>query len=79
MRDENEFLEDILEAIESIEKYSSKGKAVFEKDELIQNWVLRYLQIIGEAASKISKATQDQHPEVPWKKMVGMRNIIVHG
>ncbi len=79
MRDEKEFLEDILEAIEAIEKYSCKGKAAFEKEELIQNWILRHLQIIGEAACKVSSETQQKYKAVPWKKMIGMRNILVHG
>lgn len=49
MRDDRERLLDILEAIERIEKYTARGRSVFDKDELIQTWVLHHLQIIGEA------------------------------
>ena len=49
MRDNQERLRDIAEAIERIEKYTAKGRGLFEKDELVQNWVVRHLQIIGEA------------------------------
>ncbi len=49
MRDDRERLLDILEAIERIEKYTARGRSVFDEDELIQTWVLHHLQIIGEA------------------------------
>ena len=78
MRDDREKLQDILEAIEHIEKYAAKGRAVFEQDELIQIWFLQYLQIIGEASRALSTNIRETHPEVPWAKIIGMRNILVH-
>ncbi|MFI5330684.1 MAG: DUF86 domain-containing protein [Desulfobaccales bacterium] len=78
MRDERERLKDILEAIEHIEKYAAKGRALFEQDELIQIWFLQYLQIIGEASRALSTNIRETHPEVPWAKIIGMRNILVH-
>jgi len=47
MRDRRERLLDMLEAIERIERYAAKGRAEFEKDELIQTWVVPHLQIVG--------------------------------
>ncbi len=47
MRDDRERLADILEAIERIGKYAGRGRAAFERDELIQTWILHHLQIIG--------------------------------
>ena len=55
MRSDYERLLDIQEAIENIDKYSNRGKNAFENDELIQNWIVRQLQIIGEASIKIDK------------------------
>src|SRR5208337_1611840 len=78
MRDDRERLKDILEAMEHIETYSAKGRAAFEQDELIQVWFLRYLQIIGEASRALSANIRETHPEVPWAKIMGMRNILVH-
>jgi len=78
MRDYNERLLDILEAIENIEKYASRGHEAFEHDELIQTWILHHLQIIGEAASALPDSFRDKYPEVPWSKIIGMRNILVH-
>ncbi len=69
---------DIAEAIERIEKYASKGREAFEDDELIQNWILHHLQVIGEAARAISEELKDEHDEMPWQQIVGMRHILVH-
>ena len=79
MRDDRERLLDILEAIQKIERYSHRGREAFEQEELLQVWVVRHLQIIGEAAGKVSNDTQNRFPAVPWGKMIGMRHILVHG
>jgi uncharacterized protein with HEPN domain len=59
MRSDKERFYDILEAIEKIERYVPRGKQEFETDELFQVWIVRHLQIIGEAANRISKETQE--------------------
>lgn len=69
---------DIAEAIERIERYASKGREAFEDDELIQNWILHHLRVIGEAARAISEELKDGHDEMPWQQIVGMRHILVH-
>jgi uncharacterized protein with HEPN domain len=78
MRDDRERLQDILESVELIEKYAAKGRAAFEQDELIQTWFLQHLQIIGEASRALSANIRESHSEVPWAKIIGMRNILVH-
>lgn len=78
MRDDRERLLDVLEAIERIEKYTDRGRSAFEKDELIQTWVLHHLQIVGEAVRALSPATTDNSTDVEWSKIIGMRNILVH-
>jgi len=78
MRSDAERLADILDAIRNIEKYSGKGTAGFENDELIRNWIASHLQIVGEAASGLSEELRAQHPEVPWRKIIGLRHILVH-
>jgi len=79
MRSDRERFEDILEAIDNIERYASRGRQVFDGDELIQVWIVRQLQIIGEAASRVTEETQKRFSEIPWGKMIGMRHILVHG
>ena len=78
MRDDRERLYDILEAIERIEKYSARGRSVFDEDELIQTWVLHHLQLIGEAVRALSANTTSSSDNIEWGKIVGMRNILVH-
>ncbi|SRR5216684_3212089 len=78
MRDDRERLLDILEAIERIDKYASKGRSIFEDDELIQTWVLHHLQLIGEATRALSPEIKERHSEAPWAQIAGMRNILVH-
>jgi uncharacterized protein with HEPN domain len=78
MREDRERLLDIQEAIERIEKYAAQGQEAFEQDELVQTWIVHHLQIIGEAFRTIAPALRDQYPAVPWTKIIGMRNILVH-
>jgi len=78
VRDPGERLLDMLEAIERIDRYAEKGREAFEKDELIQNWFVHHLQIVGEAAAKLGRRFHEDHPELPWAQIVGMRNVLVH-
>lgn len=78
MRDDRQRLLDILQAIERIERYAARGQEAFEQDELIQNWFVSNLQVIGEACRAMSKQLRDAHPEVPWQDIIGMRHILVH-
>jgi uncharacterized protein with HEPN domain len=70
---------DILAAIAAIERYLDRDRAAFENDELLQNWFLRHLQIIGEAARTLPEEVRALAPEIPWSNIIGMRNILVHG
>ena len=78
MRSDRERLLDVLEAVERIEKYAARGRDAFEQDELIQNWVVHHLQIIGEACRSVSDELKQRYAEVPWPQIIGMRNILVH-
>ena len=78
MRDAAERSYDMLEAIQRIEKYTDRGRQVFVSEELIQTYVVHNLQILGEAAAKIPIDMHDQYPCLPWSKMIGMRNVLVH-
>ncbi len=73
------FLEDIVESIIKIEIYTkslSYGK--FTKSPKTIDAVVRNLEIIGEAAKHIPTSIRSKHTEIPWKKMIGLRNIITH-
>jgi uncharacterized protein with HEPN domain len=78
MRNERERLLDILEAIQRIEKYAIKGKAAFLEDELIQNWMVNHIAMIGEACRSLPADFQAAHASVPWADIIAMRNLLVH-
>jgi len=79
MRDPRARLRDMVEAIAAIERYRDRDKDAFEKDELLQTWFLRHLQIIGEAARSVPEDVRAMAPDIPWPKIIGMRNVLVHG
>ncbi|OQB38989.1 MAG: hypothetical protein BWY06_01823 [Candidatus Latescibacteria bacterium ADurb.Bin168] len=78
MRDSRERLLDILDAIALIERYAARGREAFERDELVQTWIVHHLLIIGEAAASLGPDFHAQHPAVSWKEIVAMRNVLVH-
>jgi uncharacterized protein with HEPN domain len=78
VRDDRERVLDMREAIERIERYSSRGRQAFDAEELVQSWVVRHLQVIGEVARSLSPDFRDRHPEIPWAEIIGMRTILVH-
>jgi uncharacterized protein with HEPN domain len=78
VRDPQELLRDILDAIDGIEPYAARGRDAFDQDELIQVWIVHHLQIIGEAAAQLGRDFHDAHPAVPWPQIVAIRNRFVH-
>ena len=79
IRDDNVYLQDIIESIEMIFEYLG-DKTVFEFSQslLIQDAVFRRFEIIGEAVSKISPSVKDANPEIEWRLMKLMRNKLIH-
>ena len=77
-RDERQYLQDILNCIERIEAYVS-DKRSFASDSLVQDAVMRNLEIMGEAATHLSEETTDALPEVAWRDAIDMRNFLIHG
>lgn len=73
------YIEDIEESIQKIEKYvKNVKKDEFLNDDELQDAVIRRFAIIGEAAGRIPKVYKEKYPNIPWKKMIGMRNILIH-
>jgi uncharacterized protein with HEPN domain len=77
VRSDTERLRDILHAIEQIRRYSAKGREAFERDELIQVWIVHHLARLGEAVARLSPKLRKRR-RAPWKEIIGMRNILVH-
>jgi len=79
-RDVKVYIEDILEAITKIEEYM-KGLSAeddFYNNTQVQDAVLRRLEIIGEAVKNVPQEFRGQYPDVPWKQIAGMRDILIH-
>lgn len=74
------FIEDILEAMGKIKRYI-KGLTyeTFIKNEIVIDAVIRNLEVIGEASRNIPEQVREKYAEIPWKRMIGLRNIAIHG
>ncbi len=73
------YLLDMLLAARKVQDFTRNvTREQFQGDELTQNGVMRQIQIIGEAARKVSPQCQQAHPEIPWEGIIGMRNRLVH-
>ena len=78
-RDDGSLL-DILNAARSIQSFTKDvDEERFLRDELVQSAVIRQFEIIGEASGRISTGFVVDHPAIPWREMVSMRNRLIHG
>ena len=78
-RDTTLFLRDILSAIDKIERYlGTKTEKEFLADELLFDAVVRNIEVIGEAIRNIPPEMKQRYPEVEWRRINSMRNILVH-
>src|SRR5271166_760811 len=75
---DRDYLNHIQRAIEKIHRYSSDREEFVRREE-IQDTVIRGLEIIGEAVSRLSQDLKDAHPNVPWQQISGLRNRPIHG
>lgn len=77
--DETVYLRHILDAIGLIERYTAGlDQQGFVKNTLVQDGVIRQLEIVGEAAKRLSQSLRARYPDVPWQVVAGMRDKLVH-
>lgn len=79
-RDVRVHVADILECISKIEEYT-KGisREDFMEDTYAQDAVFRRLEVIGEAAKGVGEEVRARYPEIPWKDIAGLRDVLIHG
>lgn len=65
-------------ASEALEHAESRQRADLDADRQLTHSLVRCVEIIGEAASKVSSELRQSHPELPWSQIVGMRNRLIH-
>lgn len=79
MKEDKVYLDDILGSIEKIERYiTDLTPAKFAEDSEAQDAVMRRLEIIGEAVKHLPNEVKTKHSDIPWKKIAGMRDILIH-
>jgi len=77
-KDPRVYLAHILECIEKIERFTGGGKEDFLRNDMVQDAVVRNFEIIGEAAKRLDDAYRLAHPEVPWRALAGLRDVLIH-
>ncbi|HAG50696.1 MAG: hypothetical protein A2X87_01085 [Deltaproteobacteria bacterium GWC2_42_51] len=78
-RDIKLYLHDIRESILAIEDYiGALTEDDFYKSRQVQDAVLRRLEVIGEAVKNIDDHFRNRYPDIPWKKIAGMRDVVIH-
>ncbi|MDT9297353.1 MAG: DUF86 domain-containing protein [Arthrospira platensis PCC 7345] len=78
MTDDEIYLQDIYDRICRIETYSEGGKIEFMQSLLIQDGVIRSFEVIGEAVKRLSPELRQSYPEIPWRRMAGWRDVLIH-
>ena len=75
----NVYLDDIIASIEKIQQYTAGcSYETFASNTLVVDAVIRNLEIIGEAVKKLSPEMKKKHPEIEWKNIAGLRDILIH-
>jgi len=77
-RDPRVYLAHIFECLQKIERFTAGGRDVFFKDEMVQDAVLRNFEVIGEAAKRVDDEYRAAHPEIPWRSLAGLRDVLIH-
>jgi uncharacterized protein with HEPN domain len=73
------YLEDIIDCMEKIEQYvGNSSYQDFIKSSLVFDAVIRNLEVIGEASKSIPEEIADSYPDISWKSMIVLRNILIH-
>ncbi|MFZ3131635.1 MAG: DUF86 domain-containing protein [Desulfosporosinus sp.] len=73
------YLEDIIDSMERIEEYARQlSYEDFAKNKLVMDAVIRNLEVIGEASRNVPEKIMNFYPDIAWKSMMGLRNILIH-
>jgi uncharacterized protein with HEPN domain len=77
-KDPRVYLAHILECLQKIERFTKEGRNRFFQDAMVQDAVLRNFEVIGEAAKRLDDAYRAAHPQIPWRALAGLRNVLIH-
>ena len=80
MRDDRASMLDMLaHAREAVDLLGYRNRAGLARDRVLQLALTRLVEVIGEAANRVSTEAQEKHPDIPWARIIGMRNRLIHG
>ncbi|MEW6530794.1 MAG: DUF86 domain-containing protein [Thermodesulfobacteriota bacterium] len=77
-KDPRVYLAQILERVERILSFTGEGKGAFLASPLLQDAVIRNLEVIGEAAKRVPDEFRGTHPSIPWKGLAALRDVLIH-
>lgn len=72
------YLEHIAERICRIEEAARNGRDAFDSSHVLQDAIIRNFEVIGEAAKQLSPELREAHPDVPWQRVAGFRDVLIH-
>jgi uncharacterized protein with HEPN domain len=78
VKDAAVFLHHIQDAIARIEAYTATGRRAFRSNTMVQDAVIRNLEVIGEAVRNLPPELRRQHPTIPWRSITALRNVLIH-
>ena len=78
MKDDRLYLRHILECLDAIGAYTTRGPEEFFNDRKTRKATFRELQELAESTQRLSSTLRDRHPEIPWTDIGGFRNVLVH-
>lgn len=72
------YLDHIAERIRRIEECAQEGRDVFESSHILQDAIIRNFEVIGEAVKQLSPEMREKYPDVPWRRVAGFRDVLIH-
>ena len=78
MKDDRKYLRHIVDCIQRIEEDVSGGRGAFDTSHMIQDAVLRNLEVIAESTKRLSDQLKATHPDFDWSGIAGFRNFLIH-
>jgi uncharacterized protein with HEPN domain len=79
MKNDQVYIQHILESIDRIQDYTEDiTEEEFREKDMVQDAVVRQIEIIGEATKQLSEQEKEKYPDVPWKDIAGMRDNLIH-
>jgi uncharacterized protein with HEPN domain len=78
VKEDRVYLAHIRDAIERIDRFTADGRDRFLANPMIQDAVIRNLEVIGEAVKGLSEDLRLANPDIPWKQISGMRDVLIH-